>query len=170
MTRPVSGGVAWWATKVRQFRSHVAARVAIDERAALEAWLATDQLRLFDRMHVADRRHGLDVVSALRADGVTDPDVLLAGLLHDAGKGNVGALPRVAYALGQAYGSWVWRLASVLPGFGRALARLRIHAETSAAMAEAAGCSARTVDLIRWQDEPRDPEFGELLRLADEAN
>jgi hypothetical protein len=37
-------------------------------------------------------------------------------------------------------------------------------------MAEAAGCSPRTVALIRDQDAPRDPEFGELLRLADEAN
>jgi hypothetical protein len=26
------------------------------------------------------------------------------------------------------------------------------------------------VELIRYQDAPIDPEFGELLRLADEAN
>ena len=32
------------------------------------------------------------------------------------------------------------------------------------------GCSDRTVALIRHQDAPTDPEFGELLRLADEAN
>jgi hypothetical protein len=37
-------------------------------------------------------------------------------------------------------------------------------------MAADAGCSARTVALIRDQDAPTDPEFGELLRLADEAN
>ena len=37
-------------------------------------------------------------------------------------------------------------------------------------MAEAAGCSPRTVELIRWQDAPRDPEAGERLRLADEAS
>jgi hypothetical protein len=34
----------------------------------------------------------------------------------------------------------------------------------------AAGCSPRTVELIRNQDAPLDPDFGELLRLADEAN
>jgi len=61
-------------------------------------------------------------------------------------------------------------VASMLPGFGPALERLRTHAETSAAMAAAAGCSPRTVELIRNQDAPLDPEFGELLRLADEAN
>ena len=121
-------------------------------------------------MHVADRRHGLDVVASLRAEGATDPDVLIAGLLHDAGKGDTGLWPRVVYSLGQAYGARVWRAGARLPGFAAALERLRTHAETSAVLAERAGCRARTVELIRWQDAPRDPEFGELLRLADEAN
>jgi hypothetical protein len=122
-------------------------------------------------MHVADRRHGLDVVAALRRDGVTEPDVLLAGLLHDAGKGRTGVWPRVAYALGQRWGLWVWRLAAAwLPGMRRALDRLRDHAESSARLAAEAGCSPRTVELIRHQDAPVDPEFGEALRLADEAS
>jgi hypothetical protein len=50
------------------------------------------------------------------------------------------------------------------------LLRLRDHPELSARLAEAAGCSARTVELIRWQDDPRDPDAGERLRLADEAS
>ncbi len=141
-----------------------------EERAALVAWITPAQLALFDAMHVADRRHGLDVVASLRADGVTEPDLLVAGLLHDAGKGETGVWPRVAYALGARYGSWIPRLANVIPGFRSALERLRLHAETSATLAAAAGCSARTVELIRNQDAPLDPEFGELLRLADEAN
>jgi hypothetical protein len=143
--------------------------VATQERSALEAWTTPGQRALFDSMHVADRRHGLDVAGSLRGDGVTDPDVLVAGLLHDAGKGDTGVLPRVAYSLGQRYGTWVWRSAALVPGWGAALARLRTHAETSAVLADAAGCSARTVDLIRHQDAPTDP-VGELLRLADEAN
>ncbi len=61
-------------------------------------------------------------------------------------------------------------MARRLPGFGRALERLRTHAATSAELAAAAGCAPRTVELIRFQDAPVDPEFGELLRLADEAN
>ncbi|MGK2850199.1 MAG: hypothetical protein ACSLFN_04720 [Candidatus Limnocylindrales bacterium] len=128
------------------------------------------QLEVFDGMHVADQRHGLDVVRTLRAEGVTDPEVLVAGLLHDAGKGDTGVWPRVAYSLGQAYGSLVWRGARVLPGFGAALERLRDHAETSAEMAAAAGCSPRTVELIRHQDAPIDPVAGRQLQLADEAN
>ena len=137
---------------------------------ALVPWLSPPQLALFDSMHAADRRHGLDVVASLRADGVTEPEVLVAGLLHDAGKGDTGVWPRVAHTLGSRYGTWVWSASARLPGFAAALERLRTHADTSAALAEAAGCSARTVALIRDQETPTDPEFGELLRLADEAN
>jgi hypothetical protein len=161
---------SWWASKVRQFRTHLRARVTPEEHSALATWTAPIQTALFDSMHVADRRHGLDVAASLRADGVTDRDALLAGLLHDAGKGDTGLWPRVAYSLGQAYGPWVWRVARVVPGFGPSLDRLAAHAETSADLAAQAGCSPRTVELIRHQDAPRDPEFGELLRLADEAN
>jgi hypothetical protein len=162
--------VSWWANKVRQFRSHVRARVSAAERSALSGWLTAPEVEVFDSMHVADQRHGLDVVSTLLGDGVSDRDVLVAGLLHDAGKGDTGVLPRVAFSLGQRYGRWAWRAAGIVPGWGAAIGRLERHAATSASLAEAAGCSPRTVALIRFQDEPRDPEFGELLRLADEAN
>lgn len=121
-------------------------------------------------MHLADRRHGLDVVVSLRAEGVTEPDALLAGLLHDAGKGDTGIWPRVAYALAHNYGQWIATVARRIPGLGAPMERLRTHASTSAELAAAAGCPPRTVDLIRYQDAPIDLEFGELLRLADEAN
>ena len=160
---------SWWGPKVRQFRAHLRARVAPGERSALVAWISPAQLALFDAMHVADRRHGLDVVASLRAEGVDDRDVLLAGLLHDAGKGDTGVGPRVAYSLGQRYGTWIWRSASVMPGWADAFARLKTHAHASATLAAAAGCFQRTVDLIREQDAPTDPEYGELFRLADEA-
>ena len=161
---------SWWASRFRQFRAHLRASVAPEERAGLVAWIAPAQLALFDSMHVADRRHGLDVVASLRAERVTEPDVLLAGLLHDAGKGDTGVWPRVAYALAGAYGQWILSAVRWMPGFRGALERLRTHAATSAELAAAAGCPRRTVELIRFQDAPIDPEFGELLRLADEAN
>jgi hypothetical protein len=144
--------------------------VAPAERSELATWISPAQLALFESMHPADRRHGLDVVAALRAEGVVATDALVAGLLHDAGKGRTGVWPRVAFSLGDRYGHWIWRLVSVLPGFGPALERLRTHAERSAELAALAGCSACTVELIRNQETPIDPDFGELLRLADEAN
>ncbi|HEY6014692.1 MAG TPA: hypothetical protein VIU37_11815 [Candidatus Limnocylindrales bacterium] len=140
------------------------------ERSELAAWISPRQLALFESMHPADRRHGLDVVASLRAAGVVSDDALIAGLLHDAGKGRTGVWPRVAYSLGDRYGRWVWRIVAIVPGFGPALERLRTHAERSAELAAAAGCSPRTVELIRNQEVPVDLEFGPLLRLADEAN
>ena len=163
---------SWWAARARQFRAHLRAKVGPAERSGLDTWLSGPQLALFDGMHVADRRHGLDVVATLRADGVTDTDVLLAGLLHDAGKGQTGVWPRVVYSLDQEYGHWVGNLADVVPSrsFRAAMVRLRDHAESSASLAAAAGCSSRTVELIRHQDAPIDPDAGRLLQLADEAN
>lgn len=166
----MGSSASWWASKARQFRTHLVADVAPGERSGLEAWLTLAQLELFDRMHIADRRHGLDVVATLRAKGVDDRDVLVAGLLHDAGKGHAGVWPRVVYSLGQAYGSWIWGVAGWLPRFGADVARLRDHAELSAILAVDAGCTSRTVELIRHQDAPVDPVHGRLLKLADEAN
>jgi hypothetical protein len=165
-----AGSRAWWAAKVRQLGAHLRARVTDAERRGVAAWTTPAELALFDSMHVADRRHGLDVVVTLRADGIDDPEVLVAGLLHDAAKGDTGILPRVVHSLGHAWGGWIPRLARLVPGMGAPLDRLRTHAEESARLAAAAGCSPRTVELIRWQEAPRDPEFGERLRLADEAN
>ena len=122
-------------------------------------------------MHPADRRHGLDVVASLRAAGV------------DVGRRAAGrAAPRRRQGSDRASGrAWPTRSATTtdagsggwrrsLPGFGPALERLRTHAEISAGLAATAGCPPRTVELIRYQEAPIDPEFGELLRLADEAN
>jgi hypothetical protein len=168
--RARSRGAGWWATKTRQVRDHLRARVAPAERVALASWLSPAELALFDVMHVADRRHGLDVVAHLRADGATDPDLLVAGLLHDCAKGDTGVMPRIAYSLGQRYGTRIWRTARVVPAWSAALDRLIVHADASAALAAGAGCSAVTVELIRHQDAPVDPIAGEQLRLADDAS
>jgi hypothetical protein len=164
------GSMKWWATKVRQTRGHLRANVAPSERAAVAAWVTPAQLALFDQMHVADQRHSLDVVAALRAADERDDDVLLAGLLHDAGKGETGVVPRILFSLGQLGVMWPMRIARVVPGAAASLDRIATHAETSARLAAAAGCSPRTVDLIRWHVTPRDPEAGERLRVADEAS
>lgn len=161
----------WWAGKSRQFARHVTGRVRVAEREALEEWLTPAQLALFDGMHRADRRHGLDVARALRLGGHHDPDVLLAGLLHDCAKGpDVGLWHRVAWSLADRYGRRVRGLAERLPGFAVRLRTIDGHAPRSAELALAAGCTARAAELIRRQSEPTDSELREALRLADEAN
>jgi IS1 family transposase len=163
--------MGWWQGKVRQAFRHVFGRVSDAERRELRGWLSDPQMALFDSMHRADQRHGLDVVAHLRSSGREDPELLLAALLHDCSKGrSVGLSHRVAWSLGERYGERVHRLLAPLPGFRAAFERLRDHAEDSARLARQAGCSERTADLIRHQSAPRDPDAGMALRLADEAS
>jgi hypothetical protein len=166
----VTGGPRWWAAKSRRALAYLGARVGEEDLAVAARIASPEQLQLFRSMHPADQRHGLAVYRALRAQGAIEPDLLLAALLHDAGKGRTGLLPRVVHSLGQAYGAWIPRLAGRLPGMAAALDRLAHHAARSAELAARAGCSARAVELIRWQEAPRDADLGQLLRRADEAN
>ena len=166
------GSVGWWAAKIRQARRHLGARAAPAERAALTTWLSPAELGLFDAMHVSDRRHGLDVVAWLRADGIDDREVLLAGLLHDAGKGATGCGPRVLFSLAQIDGlGWIAGFAMLVPRLATPMTRLIAHAELSARLADGVGCSPRTVELIRTQDEPvLADRVAQRLHLADEAS
>lgn len=146
------------------------ARVSPAERTEVAAWLSPGALALFDAMPAADQRHGLGVVARLRALGAHDPDLLVAGLLHDCGKGRTVRLHhRVAWSLGERYGGWIHQTVAVLPGFRAGMDRIRDHAERSAELLLAAGASERAADLARHQAAPVDPVLGELLRIADEA-
>lgn len=160
---------SWASGKARQLRTHLAARVSAEERRTLAAWTTPAELALFDAQHVADRRHGLDVVAHLRRAGVRDRDVLVAGLLHDCAKGPTGAGPRIAWSLAERAGWWMLGPARLVPGWSAALDRLRDHAEASARLLEGAGLPRRAVELVRDQDAPRDPEYGALFHAADEA-
>ena len=161
----------WWAGRVRQFARYATGRVTAAERDRLRDWLTLEQLDLFDSMHRADRRHGLDVVDALRRAGHTNHDLLLAGLLHDSGKGrDLHVWHRVGWSLREHYGERVGRLLARLPGFAPAFKTLAGHADRSAELALAAGCSELTAELIRHQADPTDELLGAALRLADEAS
>jgi hypothetical protein len=162
---------SWWLAKVRRFARYFFARVSGSERRRLTAWLTAPQLALFDAMHPADQRHGLDVVRALRAAGHDDADLLMAGLLHDCGKGRaIHVWHRVAWSLADHYGQRMRALALHLPTFASAFVTLDAHADLSAELALEAGCSPRTAALIRHQAEPIDAELGQALLLADQAN
>ena len=160
---------SWWASKARQLVPLPVAHAGDQVAAELAAWLRPSEVELFDAMHVADRRHGLDVAAVLRRGGVRDRDVLAAAVLHDCAKGDTGPLPRIAWSLGEAYGPWVWSIARRVPGWNAALTRLEDHAEASARLVESAGLPPFAVGLVRHQAEPQDPTYGLAFHAADEA-
>ena len=160
----------WWSARIRRTWVYFHATVTPDERLDLDSWLTPAQTALFDGMAAPDRRHGLDVVADLRSAGSVDRDLLVAGLIHDCGKGRrVRLVHRVAWSLGGRYGAWIWRASSHLPTFRAGLGVLRDHARRSAELAAEAGCAPRTVELILNQEAPTD-DAGRLLLAADEAN
>jgi hypothetical protein len=160
-------------SRVRQFVSHVTARVSVDEELQARALLSPVAFELFAAMPVADRRHALDVLAELRGSGVTDPDVLTAALLHDAAKGTRLRLwHRVAVVLVEAVApGQLGRLASADPRSWRYPFHLHVHhAELSARAALDAGCSPRAAAFIHGTPAGPDAQLAAALRAADAAS
>lgn len=159
--------------RVRQFASHLRARVTVEDTALAHRILPADAAVLFDRMPVADRRHALDVVDRLVAAGHDDPELLTAALLHDAAKGHRMRLwHRVAGVLLEAFApATLRRLASPDPRSWRHPFHLYLHhAALSADLAAAAGCSVRATAFIRGAPAAADVHLGRALEVADDAS
>ena len=56
------------------------------ESDAVQAWLAPGLQEVFFAQSAADQRHGYHAALSVIADGVSDPDVICAALVHDVGK------------------------------------------------------------------------------------
>ena len=159
--------------RVRQFASHVRARVSPDETALAHRILPAAAAPLFDAMPVADRRHALDVVDRLLAAGHDDPDLLVAALLHDAAKGRRMRLPhRVAGVLLEAVAPRLLRrLATADERSWRHPLHLYLHhAELSADLARQGGGSERAARFIRGAPAAADVHLGRALEAADDAS
>jgi hypothetical protein len=159
--------------RVQQFLGHLRAGVSADEVARAHRLLAAEARSLFDAMPVADRRHALDVVDRLLQAGHDEPDLLAAALLHDAAKGHRLRLwHRVAGVLMEAAAPRLLAsLASRDPRSWRHPFHLYLHhASLSADAAARAGCSPRTVALIRGTANGPDASLAAALAAADEAS
>lgn len=159
--------------RVRQFATHLFARVDADEEASAREILPERAWPLFAAMPVADRRHALDVVARLRADGHDAPDLLVAALLHDAAKGERMRLwHRVAGVLLERVAPRLLRrLATDDPSSWRHPLWVHLHHDRlSADLAAGAGCPVAAA-LIRG-DAHGEPQLRLLraLKAADDAS
>jgi HD-like signal output (HDOD) protein len=153
---------------VTSLRPHVNAALR-DEAFSL---LSEPQRRLFESMTVRDQQHCLDVYRCLRAKRHDDRDLLVAGLLHDCGKGQIALWHRVAYVvLDAAAPGFLQGIAAQGdgPSWREALYRCVHHAELGARLAEQAGSSSRVIELIRGEQDAETSEQLAALRAADDT-
>jgi putative nucleotidyltransferase with HDIG domain len=168
--------------RVRQFFQAAGAWVQPRRagEAAAQGYLPPAAARLFQAMPRYDRRHALRVVRTLEERGHADKELLAAALLHDAGKtaepsGRLRLWHRVAVVLIEAaQPGLLARIALDRPGSWRRLFFVQCHhAAIGAELARQAGCSPRTVELVRRHEEPctqpGDPVL-EALQAADAEN
>jgi hypothetical protein len=152
--------------RIRQFVE--AGRLPADDDLALaRELLPAPLLDLFLSQHPRDIVHGASTARWLIARGEEDPDLLVAAMVHDVGKGHQRRADRAAYV--------ALERAAASPGsrfeLRRAMARTRDHSHSGAALLEAAGARPRVVELTLRHHDPRpaDPVIA-LLQRADAAS
>lgn len=142
------------------------------DRSALR-YLTPAQRARFEQLPAFDQQHLCRVANTLIAGGVTDPDVIVAGLLHDLGKCDgercVRLPDRVGKVLLKRFAPGMLRkVANGYPdGYFTGLALTVRHPELGAEMAHELGCSERTCWLIRHHEAGGDLGDSDLGRLQD---
>jgi hypothetical protein len=168
-------GASW---RVRQYIAFLRSRPDPAVDARLRAVLPEERAwRLLERLSPFDRAHHLRVYDVLLARGERDPDLLLAALLHDAGKVDARGRARgIDRALRVLLRRWSPRLLERLarPAGPRVLHGLYLvhhHARLGAELAAAAGVSAHCCALIAHHETDggaTDPHLAALI-AADTA-
>jgi hypothetical protein len=160
--------------RVRQFAQAVGAwfRPGSADGDLVARYLTPQAYALFRTMPRYDQQHALRVACSLQEQGLADPDLLAAALLHDVGK-SASCLPgapgrtnapkatrlrlwhRVATVLMRAlWPGLLERIGRDKPGsWRRAFYVQQHHAALGADLALQAGCSARAAALIRDHED-----------------
>lgn len=163
--------------RLRQGVSGFFSRLPSDRDLILAEALSPEAQAAFRLLSTYDQRHLCTVYRTLRRTAPDDPDLLIAGLLHDLGKaahsGRVRLVDRVAAVLlrrllPRAYGRLTRYPAS---GWRLGLALTEHHPVLGADWARELGCSERVCWLIAHHADrplPDDPAL-RLLNAADES-
>lgn len=158
--------------RARQFQHALTATPAPQDCQEIEIFLPPALLILFKAMKPDEQAHSISIYHSIKEKGIADPDLLVAALLHDAGKNRLplrlwervyivlakALAPDLVENCGQA------AVPGRLPFWQRALAVAVQHPEWGAQMADDAGASNLTIDLIRCHQvkEPaKHPEIPE---------
>ncbi len=167
-----------WRARYRlwQVWHRLTARVTAADLAPMRALLPPAGQDLFLTMSRGDQRHSLDVHAALAATGCTDPELLAAALLHDAGKGShrVRFVMRPLIVISRKLApATLARLAgpgaeSPVGWWRRPLRDAWHHAEWGAILAARAGLPPRVVLLIRTHHDATGPAAA--LHAVDDAS
>ena len=155
--------------RVRQVRE-ASVPPSVDDLALARECLAGDLLALFSAQEPRDQRHSAGTARWLIERGHdAGHDLLVAALLHDAGKGSQRTRDRIAHVLTDwlAAGPVVAAEASRFE-MRRALARSRVHSELGAQLLVNAGASPRVIELTRLHHRP--PGGDAMLALLQRAD
>lgn len=159
--------------RLAQFTRAFRAEPSAEDLNLVRSYLTEPQQGLFLRTSPALQKHQVQVCRVLLKQGETDPDLLLAALLHDVGKAEIALLERGLLVLGAALrpgllerlmrpGRWGWQ---------RRISGFMDHGAVGARMALAAGVTPRAADLIaRHHDAPGSDRLQACLRAADDAD
>lgn len=144
--------------------------------------LTPAQMTLFSRLQASEQRHSLRVLQTLQQEGQTNPELLIAALLHDIGKIRfpLRLWERVFIILGKWFfprRSQAWG-ANLPHGLARPFVVAAQHPDWGADLAQEAGTSPGALTLIRRHQEKIDthhlhsPEdhLLKLLQAADDRN
>jgi len=155
-------------------------RTRVDSEALLPH-LSRSQVDLFRQMQPSEQRHAIQTLEQLKEAGQSDPDLLAAALLHDTGKVlyPLSLIDRVIIVLGKRFfRQRARRWSEGTPsGLHRPFVVASQHPEWGAKLAEQAGASSQTVELIRHHQDPSCPNPGTnsdrllaALQAADDRN
>ena len=161
--------------RIQQFQLAVNPPVQPVPTEVLNSYLNSAQLALFRNLQPSEQWHAFEVFNKLKDNGITQPDLLKAGLLHDIGKiiyplktwerVMIVVIKQISPSLMQRWGqrksTGLFKLFSVASR----------HAEWGADLITQTGASEELIELIsRHEENPSSDQHASLSSLQNADN